>query len=71
MTVFTFFQYPGWTLKPDGSLAMATVNEDAAGTYSCTPYNSYGTMGPSGLTSVILQVSMHMEQLLSPASSIL
>ncbi|KAM4533145.1 protein turtle homolog B [Fundulus diaphanus] len=47
--------YPGWTLKADGSLVMATVNEDAAGTYTCTPYNSYGTMGPSGPTRVILQ----------------
>ncbi|XP_054896299.1 protein turtle homolog A isoform X2 [Poeciliopsis prolifica] len=47
--------YPGWTLKADGSLVMATVNEDAAGTYSCTPYNSYGTMGPSGPTRLVLQ----------------
>ncbi|XP_007561665.1 protein turtle homolog A-like isoform X1 [Poecilia formosa] len=47
--------YPGWTLKADGSLAMATVNEDAAGSYSCTPYNSYGTMGPSGPIRVVLQ----------------
>lgn len=36
---------------------MATVNDDAAGVYMCTPYNSYGSMGPSGPTSVILQVS--------------
>ncbi|PWA26652.1 hypothetical protein CCH79_00000692 [Gambusia affinis] len=47
--------YPGWTLTADGSLVMATVNEDAEGTYSCTPYNSYGTMGPSGPTRVVLQ----------------
>ncbi|XP_047228559.1 protein turtle homolog A isoform X3 [Girardinichthys multiradiatus] len=47
--------FPGWTLKANGSLVMATVNEDAAGTYTCTPYNSYGTMGPSAPTSVILQ----------------
>uniref|UniRef100_A0A3P8RCR3 Immunoglobulin superfamily, member 9a n=1 Tax=Astatotilapia calliptera TaxID=8154 RepID=A0A3P8RCR3_ASTCA len=47
--------YPGWTLAPDGSLFMATVNDDAAGMYRCTPYNSYGTMGTSGPTSVILQ----------------
>ncbi|XP_029941459.1 protein turtle homolog A, partial [Salarias fasciatus] len=47
--------YPGWTLKPQGSLFMATVNDDAAGVYACTPYNSYGTMGPSGPTNVILQ----------------
>lgn len=36
---------------------MATVNEDAGGVYTCTPYNSYGTMGPSAPTNVILQVS--------------
>lgn len=53
-----FSQYPGWTLAPDGSLFMATVNDDAAGMYRCTPYNSYGTMGTSGPTSVILQVSV-------------
>ncbi|XP_050928747.1 LOW QUALITY PROTEIN: protein turtle homolog A [Lates calcarifer] len=49
------FLYPGWTLTPEGSLHMATVNDDAAGVYMCTPYNSYGSMGPSGPTSVILQ----------------
>lgn len=47
--------YPGWILTPEGSLFMAAVNEDTAGTYKCTPYNSYGTMGSSGPTSVILQ----------------
>uniref|UniRef100_A0A3Q3GDV9 Immunoglobulin superfamily, member 9a n=1 Tax=Kryptolebias marmoratus TaxID=37003 RepID=A0A3Q3GDV9_KRYMA len=47
--------YPGWTLSADGSLVMATVSEDAAGVYTCTPYNSYGSMGSSGSTSVILQ----------------
>lgn len=51
-------QYPGWTLTPEGSLLMATVNDDTAGMYVCTPYNSYGTMGPSGPTNVILQVSV-------------
>lgn len=45
-------------MAPDGSLFMATVNDDAAGMYRCTPYNSYGTMGTSGPTSVILQVSV-------------
>ncbi|XP_054875106.1 protein turtle homolog A isoform X2 [Amphiprion ocellaris] len=47
--------YPGWTMKPDGSLFMATVNDDAAGVYTCTPYNSYGSLGPSAPTNVILQ----------------
>ncbi|KAF3702257.1 Protein turtle -like protein A [Channa argus] len=49
--------YPGWTLTPEGSLFMATVNDDAAGVYTCTPSNSYGSMGPSGPTNVILQDS--------------
>ncbi|XP_062268361.1 protein turtle homolog A [Platichthys flesus] len=47
--------YPGWTLTPLGSLFMATVNDDAAGVYTCTPTNSYGSMGSSGPTNVILQ----------------
>ncbi|XP_034458171.1 protein turtle homolog A isoform X2 [Hippoglossus hippoglossus] len=47
--------YPGWTLTPQGSLFMATVNDDAAGVYTCTPTNSYGSMGSSGRTNVILQ----------------
>ncbi|XP_074545798.1 protein turtle homolog B [Halichoeres trimaculatus] len=47
--------YPGWTLTQEGSLFMATVNDDTAGVYTCTPYNSYGTMGSSGQTTVILQ----------------
>ncbi|XP_045923610.1 protein turtle homolog A [Micropterus dolomieu] len=47
--------YPGWTLTPEGSLFMATVNDDTAGVYTCTPYNNYGTMGSSGPTNVILQ----------------
>nr|XP_054600097.1 protein turtle homolog A [Nothobranchius furzeri] len=47
--------YPGWTLKADGSVVMATVNEDAAGVYTCMPYNSYGSMGSSGPTRIVLQ----------------
>ncbi|XP_061733052.1 protein turtle homolog A-like isoform X2 [Nerophis ophidion] len=47
--------YPGWTVTPEGTLLMATVNDDAVGVYTCTPYNSYNTMGPSGPTQVILQ----------------
>lgn len=47
--------FPGWTLTPEGSLVMATVNDDAEGVYTCTPYNSYGTMGPSGAITVKLQ----------------
>ncbi|XP_077353763.1 protein turtle homolog B-like [Festucalex cinctus] len=47
--------YPGWTVTPEGSLVMATVNDDAEGVYTCTPFNSYGSMGPSGPTRVVLQ----------------
>uniref|UniRef100_A0A3B4BK78 Immunoglobulin superfamily, member 9a n=1 Tax=Periophthalmus magnuspinnatus TaxID=409849 RepID=A0A3B4BK78_9GOBI len=47
--------FPGWRLTADGSLVMATVNDDVAGIYTCTPYNSYGTMGPSGPITVKLQ----------------
>lgn len=36
---------------------MATVNDDAAGVYTCTPFNRYGSMGSSEQTTVILQVS--------------
>ncbi|XP_061656089.1 protein turtle homolog A-like isoform X2 [Phyllopteryx taeniolatus] len=47
--------YPGWTLSPEGNLLMATVNDDVEGEYTCTPFNSYGSMGQSGATKVILQ----------------
>ncbi|XP_072514304.1 protein turtle homolog B, partial [Salminus brasiliensis] len=47
--------YPGWTLTTEGSIIIATANDDAAGVYTCTPYNSYGTMGQSEPTTVILQ----------------
>ncbi|XP_029024915.1 protein turtle homolog A isoform X2 [Betta splendens] len=47
--------YPGWALTAEGSLFMATVNEDAGGVYTCSPFNSYGTMGPSAPTTVVLQ----------------
>lgn len=45
-------------MTPEGSLFMATVNDDAAGVYACTPHNSFGSMGPSGATNVRLQVSV-------------
>nr|XP_061800487.1 protein turtle homolog A-like [Nerophis lumbriciformis] len=47
--------YPGWTLTPEGNLMMATINDDVQGVFSCTPFNSYGSMGQSGQTKVILQ----------------
>lgn len=46
--------YPGWTLTTEGSIIIATANDDAAGVYTCTPYNSHGTMGQSEPTTVIL-----------------
>uniref|UniRef100_A0A671QVE6 Protein turtle homolog A-like n=1 Tax=Sinocyclocheilus anshuiensis TaxID=1608454 RepID=A0A671QVE6_9TELE len=47
--------YPGWTLTSEGSIIIATANDDAAGVYMCTAYNSFGTMGQSEPTTVILQ----------------
>ncbi|XP_035248128.1 uncharacterized protein LOC118213344 [Anguilla anguilla] len=47
--------FPGWMLMADGSIFIAAANEDAVGTFTCTPYNSYGTMGPSQPTQVVLQ----------------
>ena len=49
-------------MTSEGSLSMATVNEDSAGVYRCTPANSYGSMGPSGATRVLLQVWTHWER---------
>uniref|UniRef100_A0A674HFA4 Immunoglobulin superfamily member 9 n=1 Tax=Taeniopygia guttata TaxID=59729 RepID=A0A674HFA4_TAEGU len=46
---------PGWSLQPDGSIVIATGNDDAPGLYRCTPYNSYGTAGPSRPTRVLLK----------------
>ncbi|XP_053500703.1 protein turtle homolog A-like [Ictalurus furcatus] len=47
--------YPGWIQTADGSIVITTANDDALGVYTCTPYNSYGTMGRSESTTVILQ----------------
>lgn len=49
-------QLPGWSQGPEGSLIIALGNEDALGEYSCTPYNSLGTAGPSPVTRVLLKV---------------
>ncbi|KAM4662981.1 protein turtle homolog A [Discoglossus pictus] len=48
-------KFPGWHLKEDGSLVIATGNDDALGSYTCTPFNSYGTSGGSLPTQVILK----------------
>ncbi|KAM4690986.1 LOW QUALITY PROTEIN: protein turtle homolog A [Rhinophrynus dorsalis] len=48
-------KFPGWHLGEDGSLVIATGNDDALGIYTCTPYNSYGTGGVSLPTEVILK----------------
>ncbi|NXA43126.1 TUTLA protein, partial [Eudromia elegans] len=47
--------FPGWSLGPDGSIVVATGNDDALGLYACTPYNSYGTAGASPPTRVLLK----------------
>ncbi|KAM4861084.1 protein turtle homolog A [Thomomys bottae] len=48
-------KFPGWSQGPEGSLIIAVGNEDALGEYSCTPYNSLGTAGPSAVTRVLLK----------------
>ncbi|XP_062854797.1 protein turtle homolog A [Trichomycterus rosablanca] len=48
-------QYPGWTVNSGGSVFISTVNDNAVGMYTCTAYNSYGTMGQSEPTKVILK----------------
>lgn len=37
---------------------ITTANDNAVGMYTCTAYNSYGTMGRSDPTQVILQVTI-------------
>uniref|UniRef100_A0A8B9IA99 Immunoglobulin superfamily member 9 n=1 Tax=Anser brachyrhynchus TaxID=132585 RepID=A0A8B9IA99_9AVES len=46
---------PGWSARPDGSIVIATGNDDVLGVYTCTPYNSYGTAGASRPTRVLLK----------------
>ncbi|XP_075048362.1 protein turtle homolog A isoform X1 [Mixophyes fleayi] len=48
-------KFPGWYLEEDSSIVIAMGNDDALGTYTCTPYNSYGTAGMSLPTVVILK----------------
>ncbi|XP_018525139.1 protein turtle homolog A isoform X2 [Lates calcarifer] len=47
--------FPGWMVNSEGSVFIATANDNAVGMYTCTAYNSYGTMGQSEPTQVILQ----------------
>ncbi|CAJ1067947.1 protein turtle homolog A [Xyrichtys novacula] len=47
--------FPGWMVNAEGSVFITTANDNAVGMYTCTPYNSYGTMGQSEPTKVILQ----------------
>uniref|UniRef100_A0A8C2GIT4 Immunoglobulin superfamily, member 9b n=1 Tax=Cyprinus carpio TaxID=7962 RepID=A0A8C2GIT4_CYPCA len=48
-------QYPGWMVNSEGSVFITAANDDAVGMYTCTAYNSYGTMGQSEPTKVILK----------------
>ncbi|MEJ1270380.1 immunoglobulin superfamily member 9 [Cricetulus griseus] len=54
-------KFPGWSQGPEGSLIIALGNEDALGEYSCTPYNSLGTAGPSPTTRVLLKVGRGLQ----------
>ncbi|XP_061586834.1 protein turtle homolog A isoform X2 [Cololabis saira] len=47
--------FPGWMVNSEGSVFIAAANDNAVGMYTCTAYNSYGTMGESEPTKVILQ----------------
>ncbi|XP_059193688.1 protein turtle homolog A [Centropristis striata] len=47
--------FPGWMVNSEGSVFIASANDNAVGMYTCTAYNSYGTMGKSEPTKVILQ----------------
>lgn len=49
-------QFPGWMVNSEGSVFITTANDNAVGMYTCTAYNSYGTMGQSEPTQVILKV---------------
>ncbi|XP_013914081.1 PREDICTED: protein turtle homolog A [Thamnophis sirtalis] len=48
-------KFPGWSLKTDGTIVIATSNDDALGVYACTPYNSFGTAGISAPTRALLK----------------
>ncbi|KAG7250524.1 hypothetical protein CRUP_005101, partial [Coryphaenoides rupestris] len=47
--------FPGWMVNSEGSVFITTVNDNAVGIYTCTAYNSYGTMGQSEPTLVVLK----------------
>lgn len=50
-------------MNSEGSVFITTANDNAVGMYTCTAYNSYGTMGQSEPTQVILQVRLALSTL--------
>ncbi|KAH8260381.1 hypothetical protein KR026_010586, partial [Drosophila bipectinata] len=52
--LFDSYNVPGVFYKMNGSLFFAKVDENHAGSYTCTPYNDLGTDGPSPIISVIV-----------------
>lgn len=52
--LFDSYNVPGVFYKMNGSLFFSKVNENYAGSYTCTPYNDLGTDGPSPIISVIV-----------------
>jgi len=52
--LFDSYNVPGVFYKMNGSLFFAKVDENHAGSYTCTPYNDLGTDGPSPVISVIV-----------------
>ncbi|XP_037958823.1 protein borderless-like [Teleopsis dalmanni] len=52
--LFDSYNVPGVFYKMNGSLFFAKVDENHAGSYTCTPFNDLGTDGPSPVISVIV-----------------
>ncbi|XP_030380497.1 protein borderless [Scaptodrosophila lebanonensis] len=52
--LFDSYNVPGVFYKMNGSLFFSKVDENHAGSYTCTPYNDLGTDGPSPIISVIV-----------------
>lgn len=53
--LFDPYNVQGVFYKRNGSLYFAKINDDHAGRYTCTPYNSLGSEGPSPVIRVIVQ----------------
>uniref|UniRef100_A0A1A9W0H3 Ig-like domain-containing protein n=1 Tax=Glossina brevipalpis TaxID=37001 RepID=A0A1A9W0H3_9MUSC len=52
--LFDSYNVPGVFYKMNGSLFFSKVDENYAGSYTCTPFNELGTDGPSPVINVIV-----------------